>query len=226
MSVRSDLLASKLKRSSDLLRYRRINWRVETAHMIRRELSEFIRETRDSKVVFDFSLREFDTPNEGIFQLEPSPNPIGVVNRRMNPLLQDESANDVLVIERGGSLVASLSFNGYVHFIAHPRFSDRTTPSTKEIFLTGPIEPTKVTPHLIQRVLDKYLLVLRSTSVFGMEDTLSYRERMVLLWIYFIDIRKKNQLIRSVFAMSNEWTKVLAAGLVAYVVGYLTAGKS
>lgn len=226
MSARSALLASKLNRSSDLLRYRRINWNVETVHRIRKELQDFTREVRESKVAFDFLLREFDTPNEGVLQLEPSQVPIGVVNRRVNPFLEDESANDVVVFERGGSFVASLSFNGYVHFIAHPRFSDRTTPRTKEILLTGPIDPTGVTPKLIQRVLDKYLLVLRSTSVFGMENTISYWERIELFWIYFTDIRRKHQLIRSVISMSNEWAKLLAAGLVAYVAGYLASGNS
>ena len=149
-----------------------------------------MREARASAVPLDFSLQQHDTPNEGVIQLMPHRLPIGVVNRRLDPFSEDESARDAVVIETGGELVASLSFMGHVHFIAHPRQSDRSTPKTKEIILAGPLDPTDVTPAVIRAVLRKYLLILRSSSVLGMEDTISVMERAQILWIYFADLRK------------------------------------
>lgn len=182
-------------------------------------------EARASAVPLDFSLQQHDTPNEGVIQLMPNRLAIGVVNRRLDPFADDESARDVVVIETGGELVASLSFMGHVHFIAHPRQSDRSTPKTKEIILAGPLDPVDVTPAVIRSVLKKYLLVLRSTSVLGMEDTISVLERAQILWIYFADLRKTNQLARSVLTMTNEWAKVLAAAALGFLAAYITASK-
>ena len=225
MKTQTDILAAKFKRSSDLLRYRRLNWLVETNHRIRWGFEAFMREARASAVPLDFSLQQHDTPNEGVIQLMPHKLPIGVVNRRLDPFSEDESARDAVVIETGGELVASLSFMGHVHFIAHPRQSDRSTPKTKEIILAGPLDPTDVTPAVIRAVLRKYLLILRSSSVLGMEDTISVMERAQILWIYFADLRKTTQLARYVLTMTNEWAKVLAAGALGFLAAHLTASK-
>lgn len=203
-----------------------MNWIVETNHRIRWEFEAFIRNACASQVPLAFSLQQFDTPNEGVIQLRPGILAVGVVNRRLDPLLDDESANDVHVFEDGGELVASQSFLGHVHFIAHPRHSDRSKPKKSEIILYGPLDPVDVTPALIRKAIDRYLLVLRSTSVLGMGDTFTVRERLAVLWIYFWDIRKRNQLIRSVLAMTNEWSKVIAAGLVGLIVVYLSASNA
>ena len=222
MSTQTDVLAMKLRRSADLLRYRRLNWQVETNHRIRWCFEAFIMDARASAVPLNFSLQQYDTPNEGVVQLTPHKIPIGVVNRRLDPFAEDESVNDVIVVEAGGTLVASLSFLGHVHFIAHPRYSERSTPQTKEIILAGPCDPAIVTPAFIQSVLKKYLLVLRSSSVLGMEDTISKWERAQILWIYFSDLRKSNQRALSVLTMTNEWAKLLVAGALGFLAAYFT----
>ena len=225
MSIDTDILAAKFKRSSDLLRYRRLNWLIETNHRIRWAFEAFIKEARISEVPLDFSLRQYDTPNEGAIELRPERVPVGVVNRRLDPFAEDESENDVIVFETGGELVVSLSFNGRVCFIAHPRQSDRSKPRHKEILLTGLLDPASVTSALIRKVLRKYLLILRSTSILGMEDTISIFERMQIWWIYFADLRERNRILRSILGMSNEWAKVLSAVAGAFIVGYFTGSK-
>ena len=225
MSDQTDHLASTLKRSADLLRYRRLNWTVETSHRIRWEFEALVREARVSGVPLNFSLQEFDTPNEGVLQLVPASRNIGVVDRRHDPLADTGSTIDTKVLETGGELVASLDFLGHVHFIAHPRRSGRTTPTTNEIILEGPLDPGDVTQPLIRKVLRKYLLILRSTSVVGMADTITLIERAAILSIYAGDIRKRHHLIRSVLSMTNEWAKLLVAGLIAFLAGYITGNK-
>ena len=89
MKTQTDILAAKFKRSSDLLRYRRLNWLVETNHRIRWGFEAFMREARASAVPLDFSLQQHDTPNEGVIQLMPHRLPIGVVNRRLDPFSED-----------------------------------------------------------------------------------------------------------------------------------------
>lgn len=225
MSAETDILAAKFKRSSDLLWYRRLNWQVETNHRIRWAFEAFVQETKTSDVPLAFSLRQHDTPNEGSIELRPERVLVGVVNRRLDPFSEDDSENDVIVVETGGELVASLSFNGRVCFIAHPRQSDRSKPRHKEILLTGLLDPASVTPALIRKVLKKYLLILRSTSILGMEDTISGFERIRIWLIYFADLRERNRILRSILGMSNEWAKVLSAIAGAFLVGYFTGGK-
>lgn len=224
---RTDILAKRLNRSSDLLRYRRLNWEIETNHRIRWELEAFVGEAQVSKVPIAFALQQYDNPNEGVVQLSPLPALVGVVNRRFNPAEIDDTVCDEPVVETGGEFVASLSVLGYVHFIVRPRLCDRTRPHNKEIILDGPLDPANVSQSVIRSALRKYLLVLRDSSVVGMRDTISISERAQILWIYLCDIRRTHQLVRSVLNLKNEWSKAFVAAVIAsaisLIVGYLVA---
>ena len=96
---------------------------------------------------------------------------------------------------------------------------------TAEVFMEIRMNPASVTSALIRKVLRKYLLILRSTSIMGMEDTISIFERMQIWWIYFADLRERNRILRSILGMSNEWAKVLSAVAGAFLVGYFTGSK-
>jgi hypothetical protein len=221
-----DRAAIKLRRSVELLEYRRINWRVETNHRIRWEFETFVRNAREAGFPLGLHVREYDTPNEGVVQITVAPLPTGTVTRKYGIDHNGEFVSDASVIETGGELIASQSASGYVHFIAHPRRSERIKPKEDELILLGPLEPTEVTVGIVQKALTRYLLILQSSLILGAEDALTIRERIHLLWIRFHDLRSRYRLYVSLLTLNNEWGKAVIAGVVAFLVGYVTGSKT
>lgn len=216
----------KLRRSETLLEHRRLNWSVETNHRIRWEFEAFMVETRALGFPLSFNVRQFDTPNEGVVQLSPSPINTGVVDRVQGDGFGKRAHFDSAVIETGGDLVASLSATGLVHFIAHARVSKRITPKTKELFLLRPYEPPDVTVKVIRKALRQYLLILQESSILGVENAITYRERVLIWWIEFRDLRRRYEFYTSLMSLRNEWGKALIAGVIAFLVGYISGSKS
>jgi hypothetical protein len=215
----------KLRRSGTLLEYRRLNWRVETNHRIRWEFEAFVVEARALGFPFSFTIRQYDTPNEGVVQISSSPHNTGVVDRVLGDDWDGREQFDSPVIETGGDLVASLSATGLVHFIAHPRVSKRLTPRTKELFLLRPYEPTNVTVKVIRKALRQYLLILQESSILGLENAITHKERVLVWWIRFRDLRSRYEFYTSLLSLRNEWGKALIAGVIAFLVGYISGGK-
>lgn len=215
----------KIRRSAQLLEYRRINWRVETNHRIRWEFEAFVCAAREAGFPFNLSVQQHDTPNEGVIQICPEPSLIGIVNRKHNAPSDQPSHTDTPVFETGGELVASQSATGYVHFIVSPRCSDRITPARKELIFLRPLDPSKVTPCLIRKVIKRYLLVLQASSTIGTEDALTFSERIAVRWLHIWELRARYDSYRSMLALRNEWGKALVAIVGAFVVGYVTGSR-
>jgi hypothetical protein len=221
-----DRAAQKLERSARLLEYRRLNWRVETNHRIRWEFEAFARTTRDLGLPFAFRVQQHDTPNEGQLQLTALRSLTGVVDRKHDFSPEGFRFSDTPIEETGGELVASQSATGFVHFIAHPRTSDRLRATKTELIIAGPLDPTEVTVSRIRKALRHYLLVLQDSSIIGAEDALTRQEKLVVLWLYFRELRNRHDLYRSLLSMKNEWAKLLVAAVLAFLAGYITASKA
>lgn len=217
---------TKLKRASKLLDYRRLNWRSETNHRIRWEFEAFMRSARESGFPFQFHLRQHDAPNEGVIQMTTESTLTGVVNRKYAFDFDDETCVDTPVLETGGELVVSQSSTGHIHFIVHPRTSDRLKTKTPNLILLGPLDPTDVTVRVIRKALRLYLLILQSSSLLGNTDALTIRERAVIVWIRLKDLRNRYDFYRSLLSMNNEWAKPLFAGAIAFAIVYVTASKT
>jgi len=215
-----------LERSSRLLDYRRLNWRVETNHRIRWEFEAFIRAARESGFPFELHLRQHDTPNEGVIQMTVGRTLTGAVNRKYGFDFSDETCIDTPVVETGGELIASQSATGYVHFIAHPRTSDRLKANKPNLILLGPLDPTDVTVRVIRKALRHYLLILQGSSTIGSEDALTFRERLIVILIYFRELRNRHDLYRSLLSMKNEWAKLLVPVVIALIIGYVSGSKT
>lgn len=216
----------KIRRSAQLLEYRRINWRVETNHRIRWEFEAFVRAARGAGFPFDLRVQQDDTPNEGGIQISPGRSIIGIVDRKTNAPWDKPPYTDTPVFETGGELVASQSAQGYVNFIVYPRCSDRITPTRKELMLLRSFDPAEVTPKLIRKVIKRYLLVLQDSSAIGSEDALTFSEQIVVIWLHMWELRTRHDFYRSMLALRNEWGKALVAGVVAFVVGYVTGSRT
>jgi hypothetical protein len=214
--------AKKLRRSAQLLEYRRVNWNVETNHRIRWEFEAFVRAAKEANFMFEFHVQQHNDPNEGVIQISTRRSLIGIFDRKHNGFLERQPPIDTPVFETGGELVASQSATAYVHFIVYPRQSDRITPKQKELILFRPFDPVEITPRLVQKVLKRYLLVLQDSSALGCEDALTFAERITVIWLHFRELRNRHEFYRSMLALRSEWGKALVAGAVAFIVGYVT----
>lgn len=150
----------------------------------------------------------------------------GVVDRKHTCVFDSETYVDAPVAETGGELVASQSATGHVHFIAHPRTSDRLKATKPDLILVGPLDPTDVTVQVVQKALHRYLLVLQSSSIIGGKGALTPFERLTVLWIHFRELRNRYDLYRSLLLMRSEWAKLLVAGVIGFAVASVTGGKT
>jgi len=217
--------ARKLHRSARLLEYRRLNWRVETNQRISREFEAFVMSARIVGLPFKLHISHHDTPNEGIVQIMVDPIATGAVDRKIAFNEYGMSNVDTPVLETGGEFVASQSVQGYVHFIMYLRRSDRIKPKNESQILFQGYEPTDVTVDVVRRALRRYLILLQSSSVVGGANALTYQERFLVLWIAFRDLRNRYELYRSLLTLRNEWGKAVVAGVVAFLIGYISGGS-
>lgn len=212
-----------LARSTALLNYRRLNWRIETNHRIRYVFERLVQEARFQGYPFDLRVSQHDQPNEAVIQVTSGRLLTGAITRTtIHDETFDERVSDTPIFEDGGALVASLSVSGHVAFIVYPRKSDRAKPFEEQIILFPRLDPVDVTEAVIERVICRYLLYIRSTSIYGVHDSLSLRERLILICMKLSDIRYQYKLSRSLISMQNEWAKIFAAGVLAGIVGYFT----
>lgn len=216
----------RLQRSIATLTYRRINWRVETRHRIRQKFEQLATCARDTNYPFRLSVQEFEQPTESTIQISAGNNPTGAVNRKTEvDVCAGLKHIDTLVMESGGTLIASQSVSGYVHFVVYPYSSDRIQPKHKEIMLLRSFDPTEVTWSVLNKVIKRYLLCVRSSSVYGMSGDFTWRERALLVWIRVQDIRFRYRIAKSLMSLQNEWGKAIVTGLAALLVGYLAGGN-
>lgn len=185
-----------------------------------------MRIARESGLPFELHIQQHETPNEGVIQMIAARTRTGAVDRKYGVDFSEEAFIDTPVEERGGELVASQSATGHIHFIAHPRTSDRLKANKPDLILLGPLDPADVTVRLIRKALRRYLLVLQSSSIIGSEDALTLRERLIVLWIHFRELRNRYDLYRSLLSMRNEWAKLLITLAFGLFVGYVTGSKT
>lgn len=209
-----------------LLEYRRINWKVVAIDRIQWEFESFIRVARTAGFPFEFRFRQDDVPNENVITVSAERSFIGIVDRTHTALWEQPTFQDTQVVETGGELVVSQAASGFIHFIVYPRRSDRLKPVKKELLLFSPIDPVEITPRLVRKVIRRYLLVLQDSSTFGSEDALTFLERVMVSWLYFRELRSRNEFYRSMLGLRNEWGKAIVAGVVAFVIGYIAGGPS
>lgn len=212
----------QLQRSALLLQYRRLNWRVVTNHQIRWEFEAFVRETRSAGFPLELRVQQHETPNEAVIQIYAQRTVTEIVDRKHDAHWDIPPYTDTPVFETGGELVASQSATGFIHFIVYPRKSDRLTPNKSELIIYRQFDPTEVTIPIIRKVLKRYLLILQDSSLIGTEDALTFRERLIVTWLHFGELRSRHDLYRSLLSLRNEWLKAIVAGVFAFITGYIT----
>lgn len=188
--------AKKINDNHCQLRYRRINWSVETRHKIISKFKIFNQMAIDQNFPFSFFIRTHGTKNEEVIQLEFQSQKIGVTRTSNKYLAMSyEDSNQTVLIEKGACLVASQTAWGTVCFIASPLKSEILEHKDKEFILFYDLDPRDVTDKLIESAIKKYLLIIRSSSVRS-NSNFSFADRLNLFLIEKTDVRKTNEIIR------------------------------
>ena len=102
--------------------------------------------------------------------------------QKLNPV-ESENPN---IFEKGGALVLTQTYTGHIIFIFYPLTTEKSEPIRKEILTTNIIEPNKIDSVFITKILYKFMLLIRDTSLYGSE-TLTLYERCKVLLIFFMD---------------------------------------
>jgi hypothetical protein len=213
-----------LERSRNQLRYRRLNWQIVTHQLIRQEFDRFVKEAARQNSFYSFYVTQYDAPNEGTIQLSAGQNITGVVDRTTDQLSNRYS--DKPIIESGCCIVASQSVHGFINFIIYPYSSDRVKPDDENTILFYSLDPNQINTNKIHKALRRFMLILRTSSVYGELNTLSYSERALLLWMSMQDIRNKVRLQKSLITLNNQWGKAIVPAILGAALTYfVTKGK-
>lgn len=217
-------VAARLSRSKRLLEYRRLNWRVETMRRVIEEFSSFVLSAREAGFPVKMSVDSHDVPNAGLVELTLERQPTDALKRQyISAFDRDgEEFSDRQVFEEGGQLVASQSAEGHVFFVSHPRRSEWCEPRDNAYIIGGPFEPTDVTRRVVQKMIRRHLIVVRTSSIFGGPRSLTFRERLAYQFIVLVELRKRYRLIRALMTLSNEWGKAFVAAALALLVSLVS----
>ncbi len=211
----------RLEKSSFELRRRRINWRHEAKSRVVCYLKAVCDAVEECSYPFPMSLTVHDkTKNEETIQLSSSANFTGVLEedgRSGCKSLKFES-------EKGASLVISFASNGSVAILIYPYKSERYSRNEENIILYYNLSPDAVTDTLLRKCVSKYFVYIRNSSIYGSYGS-SFVDYIRISWMVAIDIRNRRKLYRSAYIMLVEWSKLIGAGVVGYIVAVLTKGS-
>lgn len=205
----------KLDEASWRLAVRRLNWRVETRRRIIDALERTAAMAEEVRYGFRFNVGQYGEVNDEAIQLNVGWRFIGIREQ----VSDGERIKVQHHTEKGGCLVFSQNLGGRVAILMYPLSSERY--KTKEDCITFKynLDPTDLTPKLIEKAMRRFLIYLRYSSVVGLHDDTPLRERLLIAWMIFWDARNRYALSRSLMDMSNEWAKIITASLLALAVG-------
>lgn len=211
----------KLEKSARELQRRRINWRMVTKNQIEGYFKEICGAAKEHSYPFSMVWSVHDeTENEETVQLSSGVNKTGVVEKIDKPDAKGWKAE----AEKGAALVASFASNGTVAFIIYPYKSERYSRNEDNIILYHNLSPDDVTGKLVKGCISNYLLYVRSSSVYGGYSS-SFLDFIRINMMIAVDIRNRKNLYRTAYSMLAEWSKIIGAGIVGYVVAVLTRGS-
>ena len=213
--------SKKIASSIYELKRRRLNWELVTQEKIENKFREVVNSAREEKYQFSLSCKLHNTTtNEATVQLSAARNKTGVIENINTPNSEGFSC----VTESGSALIASFTSEGTVAFIIYPYKSTRHYRNEKNIILYADLSPDDVIDPIIEKCISRYLLYIRCSSVYGTYSRSSITDIARMSWITIIDIRNRQNLYKSVIYHSHEWSKIIGAGIIGYIVAALTKG--
>ncbi|SUI93637.1 hypothetical protein [Shewanella morhuae] len=210
--------SAKLASSSFELYRRRLNWRLVTQNKIMSKFQKVSERARKVKYPFNLFCQVHDeTRNEVTVQLSSGANRTGVVENINTPEKKGILCED----EKGSALVASFSSSGSVAFIIYPYKSKRYARNEENIILYIGLCPDDVNDKVIEKCISKYLFYNRNSSIYGVHSN-SLIDTFKINWMTFIDVRNRKKLFKSFWTLFIEWSKIVGAGIMGYIVAVIT----
>ncbi|WP_395008307.1 hypothetical protein [Undibacterium sp.] len=207
--------------SENFLHYRRLNWKHVALPIIHLEFETFINESKKLASPLTFYLTDHPAVNEGLIQISTTQRPTGTLATFNNEFGIEKVDRGTLKFENGGSLAASQTVWGTVNFVITPCESERLTSNQKEFIIYFNLDPNEVTPQLVRKVIKKYLLLIRVTSLFCMHDSSSWSDRFHYFLIRVLDVRAKVNFQRDILTLKSEWVKKIVVPIVFGLLGIL-----
>ncbi|WP_422101815.1 hypothetical protein [Vreelandella sp.] len=213
--------SKKLEKSALELKCRRLNWRMVTKNQIEDCFKEVCGAALEHSYPFSMYWSVHDeTKNEETVQLSSGVNMTGVVEKIDKSDVKGWKAE----AEKGAALVASFASNGSVAFMIYPYKSERYSRSEENIILYHNLSPDAVTRKLVKRCVSNYLLYIRNSSIYGGYSS-TFFDLIRINMMIAVDIRNRRNLYRTAYSMLAEWSKIIGAGVVGYIVAVLSRGS-
>lgn len=202
----------RLLEASTIIVYRRLNW-VFSKKKIKQAFQTFVNEFERVDSVYGFYVREdCETRNENGIELRCNRWPKTDLKKTI--IKENQNPN---IFESGGSLLARQTPTGHVIFIFYPLRTEKNEPSYKDLIISDLIEPNQIDSKFIKKMLERFLLLIRQTSLVGSEK-ITILERIHLYKIFLFNVRELNKLKLSLFEWKYQSPKFLAETILTVVI--------
>jgi len=212
----------KLKKGQFELECNRLNWNCFVRNAIKKEFDRVASESQNCNYPFQlYSHIGYDAKNESTVQLSSGVNKTGVVRE----VKTDQAYSITAEFEKGAALVASFSSVGNVALIIYPYRSESLSTIEDSIILFYDLPPVAITQKVLKKAISRFFLYTRYSSVYGFgKASTSFWDRLKVKLMVIIDIRNRRKVHRRFYSFFTEWSKLIFAGAIGYIVAILTKG--
>jgi hypothetical protein len=205
----------KFEKAERIVRYRRINWLLLKKTVLE-VFKYFSNECKKAQFPYSFSVIEYcNNTNENTIEIKCVSHPATKLKKFNH--VEGENPN---VFESGGTLVVTQLYTGQILFTFYPLLTERLELNAKEIIISNLIEPHKLNRQYLGKILNKFMLMIRYTSLHGVES-MSLVEKLYVLKIFIFDHRNISKIKSSILNMKSEWIKLFLPYIIALVATYL-----
>ncbi|WP_153029944.1 hypothetical protein [Aliivibrio fischeri] len=154
-------------------------------------------------------------------QIKMGSNFTGIEKKELGSISEDNIEKSNLIFEQGCALVFSQCTSGKIMIMLYPYKSELHSRCEKDIMLHQQLLPEQLTDALVLRSLQKLLFYARVSSINGIARGYSFKDRLELMKLNYLNIRSRNKCINAFLKLTNEWWKVVISILSAIIVALL-----
>ena len=197
-------------------------WGNSTKKMIDSYFKQVCKEANEVNYFFNLSSSiNDDDLNEETVQLSAGINKTGVFVRERNKVTRELEATEAF-FEKGCCLVASFGQDGMISLMLFPYKSQRHEWSVDFIMLYPPMRPGRVSEKILRKSIKKFMFFARFTSNWG---TRAYSLNFSVIqyyWLLLLDIRNQRKVKQKLIEVGYDWSKLVGAGVIGYLVAIMT----
>jgi hypothetical protein len=146
-------------------------------------------------------------------------HPTGEIEADFDPIRMRFKKN--MKMEKHGALLFFQITSGQVGLILHPIKSDNLSRDEKDILVKIYDKPCVITEATIVRAVKYFFIYSQCSSFIGHP---SLRERLILRWLLFMDLRNRQKVISTLVKDMYDWLKRIVPPIIAFALGYYLRG--